>query len=121
MEKLPLTKEELDKLEENLSRESFEFYKRQFDQQLEMFPETTKLIDCQHELVFSMTVNVLEQDQEGKNLGSSEIRTNTYHIPVPSGNNYQEYIGTFMQHFEKSMITAADITDKQLSESNNNE
>lgn len=121
MEKLPLTKNELDSLKKNLPEDSFEFYKRQFDQQLELFPETTKLVDCKHELVFSMSVNVLEQDDEGKSLAASEIRTNTYHIPVPSDVDHKEYISAFMQHFENAMITAADNTNLQSPENKTNE
>lgn len=121
MEQKNLTKEELDRLEQNLPKDSFEFYKRQFDQQLEMFPETTKLIDCQHEIVFSMNINALEQDADGRSVGSAELRTSTYHIPVPSGADYKEYIDAFMQHFEKAMITAADNTDNELLKKEENE
>ena len=120
MEKLPLTKDELDKLKSILPKDSFDFYERNFSNQLNLFPETTKLIDCPIELSLNVSVNVLEQDAEGRNLGTIGVRDYTYHMPVPSGHNYEDYIRTFLDHFERAMITASDQVKPQLAEAEKN-
>jgi hypothetical protein len=114
----PLTKEQLDKLESVLSKEKFDFLKQQFENQLNLFPEETKLIDCPHEIVFGLNINVLEQNEEGLNIGSKEISSKTYHIPVPTGVHYEDYVNTFVDFFEQAMIHAANQTDKQILDPN---
>ena len=119
MEKQPLTDEELDKLKSLLSEDSYNFYERQFKNQLDLFPEQTKLIDCPLELTLNLSINVLEQDEEGTNIGSAGLSNYTYHIPVPSGEDHQKYIDTFISHFEKAIVTASEQTEKTLTEEKN--
>lgn len=108
-----LTKEQLDKLEEILPKHNFDILKHQFDHQLNFFPEETKLIDCPHEIIFSLGINVLEQDKEGYLVANKEVSTRTYHIPVPSGIKYTKYVKTFTDFFEEAMLTAAEKTEAQ--------
>jgi hypothetical protein len=114
MEASSLTKEQLDKLEEILPKNSFDILKHQFDNQLSFFPEETKLIDCPHEIIFSLGINVLEQDKEGYIVANREVSTKTYHIPVPTGIKYTEYVKTFTDFFEEAMVIAADKTDEKI-------
>ena len=112
MEKQPLTEEELDNLKKILPADSYEFYERQFSNQLDMFPEHTKLIDCPLELTFNLSINILEQDTEGRNIGSAGLSNYTYHIPVPTGQDHQQYIQTFISHFEQAMLQASDKAEQ---------
>ena len=116
MEPSKLTKEQLDKLEEILPKNSFDILKHQFDNHLSFFPEETKLIDCPHEIIFSLGINVLEQDKEGYVVANREVSTKTYHIPVPTGIKYIEYVKTFTDFFEEAMVTAANKTDEKINE-----
>lgn len=115
MEKQPLTEEELDRLKKSLPPDSYAFYERQFSNQLNMFPEYTKLVDCPVELTFNLSINALEQDSEGHNVGSVGLSNHTYHIPVPTGQNYEKYIDTFIKHFEQAIMTASDKAEEELS------
>jgi hypothetical protein len=116
MERDPLTEKELDRLKEILPESSFEFYQEQFGNQLNLFPEATKLIDCPLELSINVTISVLEQDSEGKNIGSHGLKDYTYHMPVPTGQDHEEYIVSFLEHLEKSMIEANTAAEKVKNE-----
>jgi hypothetical protein len=91
-------------LEKILSKEEVDEIKNRFENQLNFFPEETKLISCPHEIVFSITANVLEENEDGHTVGSKELTTRTYHMPVPSDKDYHEFIDVFMEFFEKTMI-----------------
>jgi|APCry1669188879_1035177.scaffolds.fasta_scaffold37010_2 hypothetical protein len=114
MEKQQLTEEELDRLKKSLSPESYAFYERQFGNQLGMFPEYTKLVDCPVELTFNLSINALEQDSEGHNIGSVGLSNYTFHIPVPTGHNHEKYIETFLNHFEQAIMKASDKTEEEI-------
>lgn len=123
MDKQPLSEEELNKLKEILPKDSFEFYERQFNNQLNLFPEAAKLIDCPVELSFNIAVKVLEQDSDGRNIGVLGLSDFTYHIPVPSGVDHNVYVRAFLKHFEDTIVVVSDKTDVELSlnKDNNNE
>lgn len=105
-EKIQLPEEVMANLEELLPSDDLEFVKRRFDTQLNCFPEDTKLISCPHEIIFTITANVLAENKEGQTVDSVELLTNTYHMPVPEGKDYNEFMESFMSFFEKSMIDA---------------
>lgn len=63
-----------------------------------------KLIDCAHEIVFSVEANILEQNEKHENTKSVMIHRTTFHMPVPESHDPQEYMKTFMQHFEECLI-----------------
>jgi hypothetical protein len=93
----------LDNLEKILEKDEFEEIKQRFETQLNLFPESTKLISCAHEIVFSVTANVLEENKEGQNVGSVELLSQTYHMPVPENKHYIDFVNAFMEFFEKTM------------------
>lgn len=67
-----------------------------------------KLIDCQHEIIFKITANVLEQNDNGELTSSKEICGKNYHIPVPSGAPYKEYMDSFFTFLENCLLESAD-------------
>ncbi len=80
-----------------------------------------KLLPCEHEIVFSITANVLELEEAEKQpqnddapinkdkvtTRSKEICTKNYHIPVPADKDYNVYMTAFFQFLEESLINAA--------------
>lgn len=120
-QKIPLNEEILSNLEDFLPTDDLDFIKQRFDTQLNCFPEDTKLIACPHEIVFTITANVLAEDKEGQTVDSVELSTRTYHMPVPADKDYSHFMESFMSFFEKAMIdshqqatqTAQDNTNKE--------
>lgn len=105
-EKIPLNEEIVSNLEDLLSSDDLELIKNRFDTQLNCFPEDTKLISCAHEIVFTITANVLAENKEGQTLDSVELLTNTYHMPVPEKQDYNKFLEAFLSFFEQAMIDA---------------
>jgi hypothetical protein len=102
----------LDNLEKILDKDEFEEIKHRFETQLNLFPESTKLISCAHEIVFAVTANVLEENKEGQNVGSVELLSQTYHMPVPQDKHYIDFVNAFMEFFEKTMETSYNEANK---------
>lgn len=67
-----------------------------------------KLIECQHEIIFKITANVLQQNDDGELTSSKEICHKNYHIPVPSGSPYKEYMDSFFTFLENCLLESAD-------------
>ena len=70
-----------------------------------------KLIDCAHEIVFSINAHVLAQNEKGELTGTKEICVKNYHIPVPIDKDYNSYMKTFFDYLEKKIIDALIIED----------
>lgn len=80
-----------------------------------------KLIDCPHEIVFSITANVLSQNEKGELIDTKEILEQNYHIPVPIDKDYQNYMAVFFKYLEDKMIDAinhSNINSKEKKEEN---
>ena len=63
-----------------------------------------KLIDCAHEIVFTINAHVLSQNEKGELVSSREICVKNYHIPVPIDKDYNNYMTTFFEYLEKKII-----------------
>jgi hypothetical protein len=114
----------LDTLKNILSPEQYEIIQdRVFEGESSFFPEDTKLIDCPHEIVFSITANVLEQNEEGQTIGSKELCVRTYHIPIPAEKDYKEYMDAFFGFFEKTLQASVEQAEQTptISQDTNNE
>jgi hypothetical protein len=110
----------LSQLKDKLPQKEYDTLKDYvFETQANLFPENTKLISCQHEIVFSINANVLEENEEGEPVGSKEMCVRTYHIPVPEGLDYQEYLNSFFKFFEDLLLQTLDRSKPK--EANNNE
>ena len=62
-----------------------------------------KLIDCPHEIVFTVNANVLAQNEKGEHISTEEICVKNYHIPVPIDQDYHVFMSGFFQHIERSI------------------
>lgn len=67
-----------------------------------------KLIACPHEIVFNITANVLEENDKAELIGSKEICSKKYHIPVPIDKDYHIFMTAFFQHLESCLESSAD-------------
>ena len=67
-----------------------------------------KLIQCTHEIVFTVTARVLEENLKGEIIGEKEVSIKTYHIPVPIDKDYNNYMSTFFKYLEDKMIETID-------------
>lgn len=63
-----------------------------------------KLIDCAHEIVFSISAHVLDQNEKGELTGSRELCIKNYHIPVPIDKDYNNYMKTFFNYLEERIL-----------------
>lgn len=75
-----------------------------------------KLIDCKHEIVIVLTAHVLTQDDFGQVDGTREICKHNYHVPVPAGKDYHEYLEGFFNHLRQCISTSANHSEDILSE-----
>lgn len=86
-------------------------YKRQFenptaDEKIE------KLIDCPHEIIFTINAKVLAQNEKGELIDTREISVKNYHIPVPIDKDYKNYMAIFFKYLEDRMVDAVDYSNK---------
>ena len=81
-----------------------------------LFEDQTKLIDCAKEVVFTVTANVLSQNEQGEYIGSNEICKKNYHIPVPPEKDYHVFMDSFFQFLEGCLSSSA----KQAYQKENN-
>jgi hypothetical protein len=75
-----------------------------------------KLIQCTHEIVFTVTARVLEENLKGEIVGEKEVSIKTYHIPVPIDKDYKNYMTTFFKYLEDKMIETIDHSNETSKE-----
>lgn len=71
------------------------------------YTEQKKLTDSPHEIIFDVTALVLEENEKGETVGTKEICTKKYHIPVPINKDYDVFMKTFFSHIEECLLSAA--------------
>lgn len=66
------------------------------------------LTSSENEIVIDLNINLLSRNQTDIESipENKQIYNNNYWIPVPSGDNPEEYILAFIKHFELSMSNA---------------
>lgn len=75
-----------------------------------------KLIKCPHEIIFTVTARVMEENLKGETIGEKEISIKTFHIPVPIDKDYKSYMSTFFNYLENKMIETIDHSNKEAKE-----
>lgn len=71
-----------------------------------------KLISCRHEIVFDITANVLQENEEGEVIGTTKICRKNYHIPVPADKDYDEYMVAFFDYLENCIANTASTVNQ---------
>lgn len=78
-------------------------------QELSDYYSDIKLTNSPHEIVFDITASVFEENLKGELIGTKEICTKKFHIPVPVDKEYQLFMTTFFTHLEKCILTSTQI------------
>ena len=71
---------------------------------------TKKLTNSPHEIVFDITASVFEENLKGELVGTKEICTKKFHIPVPIDKDYEIFMTTFFNHLEKCILTSTQVS-----------
>lgn len=107
--------------EKNNILEALEAIKKQFSgPELSEYlaKDNAKLIECRHEIIISVMASVLEEDEMGNTVGAKEVSKQNYHIPVPSNQDYNEYLKGFFDFLEGCLSSSAEKME-QKKENNN--
>lgn len=75
-----------------------------------------KLLRCQHEIVFTVTARVFEENLKGEIIREKDVSIRTFHIPVPIDKNYKDYMKTFFKYLENKMVEAIDHSNTNSKE-----
>ena len=78
-------------------------------QEIADYNSTTKLTNSPHEIVFDITASVFEENLKGELIGTKEICTKKFHIPVPIDKEYELFMKTFFTHIEKCILASTQV------------
>jgi hypothetical protein len=84
--------------------------------ELDRLLQPQKLVECRHEIVFNITANVMEEDDEGTVIGTVNICRKDYHIPVPANKDYNVYMSAFFKYLEECIANSAKICNENSQE-----
>lgn len=79
----------------------------------EIFEDQTKLTTAPHEILIKVNANVLEQNEKGEYVGSKGMFEQNYHIPVPTGAIYGDYVDSFFSFIKEAIIDTINKTDNK--------
>jgi hypothetical protein len=102
-EEVDVYKQQIDSLKD-LKQEDLSEYNYIFDDPNNISKQT----DAQYEIYINLTANILKKIDDNKYPEINTVCTNSYHIPVPSGENHNTYIKNFFEYVEKCMISSAE-------------
>lgn len=107
---------------QNLSKEDLEriLLSKQISDNPTSGEDLKKLLDCPHEIVFTVNAHVLTQNEKGETTGTKEIYVKNYHIPVPIDKDYTDYMKTFFHYLETKIIESIKDTNKDSKDKEEN-
>jgi hypothetical protein len=79
----------------------------------EIFEDQAKLTTAPHEILIKVNANVLEQNEKGEYVGSKGMFEQNYHIPVPTGVVYGDYVDSFFGFIKEAIIDTINKTDNR--------
>jgi hypothetical protein len=91
----------------------------QIDDNGDFNDQPQKLLDCPHEIIFSVNATVMSQNEKGEHVGTKQICTKNYHIPVPIGKDYDTFMQIFFNHIEKSLESSYQQTELEIGDKDN--
>lgn len=80
----------------------------------EIFEDQKKLTEAPHEIVVKINANVLEQNEKGEYIGSKGMFEQNYHIPVPTGVLYKNYVDSFFEFVKKALVDTIENTENKI-------
>jgi len=93
-----------DAIEHTVAKESYTEFQELID-----YNSTTKLTNSPHEIVFDITASVFEENSKGELVGTKEICTKKFHIPVPIDKEYELFMKTFFTHLEQCILASTQV------------
>lgn len=106
-EEIELFKKQIEDLDQTKAIDLSE-YKYIFDDPNQVKKQT----DAKYEIYINLTANILENIEGSDFPESKHIASNNYFIPVPSGQDYQEYLSSFCNYLENCMSSSAEQSTK---------
>lgn len=91
-------------------REILDIPSSQYD---EIFKDQQKLTTAPHEILIKINANVLEQNEKGEYTGSKGMFEQNYHIPVPTGTLYANYVDAFFGFVKQALIDTINKTETE--------
>jgi hypothetical protein len=76
------------------------------------FDNNKKLIKCPHEIVFSINASVLMENEKGELVGTREVCSKNFHIPVPIDKDYEIFMKTFFDYIEGCLTNGIQESSK---------
>lgn len=73
-----------------------------------------KLIECPHEILFTVIGHAMQQNNKGELINTTELCKKHFHIPVPIDQDYKLYMNTFFEYLENNIIKTIDDTNKKV-------
>ena len=89
-------------LEKQISQE--QSAKPQYQELADLASGPQKVATTPHEIVFDITATVLSENEKGEAVGTKEIMTKKFHIPVPIDKEYNKFMGVFFGHLEEALL-----------------
>jgi hypothetical protein len=86
----------------------------------EIFEDQSKLTTATHEILIKVNANVLEQNEKGEYVGSKGMFEQNYHIPVPTGVLYGDYVDSFFAFIKEAIIDTINKTDDKTQDTKDN-
>lgn len=86
----------------------------------EIFEDQSKLTTAPHEILIKVNANVLEQNEKGEYVGSKGMFEQNYHIPVPTGVLYGDYVDSFFAFIKEAIIDTINKTDDKTQDTKDN-
>ena len=86
--------------------------RKEFLEYEELDTSPKKLIDCPHEIVFTVESNILEQNEKHENVSSTFLHKRTFHMEVPPKEDPKKYMDGFLQHFEQCLLNTIEEKDE---------
>lgn len=110
----------IDKLKdiESMTEDQFKTWIRNEDLEVPESENIKKLIDCQHEIIFSIIANVLSQNEKGEIVGVKEVCKKNFHIPVPIDKDYKDYMNRFFEYLESNILQTIRETNNDTKDKN---
>ena len=102
-EQINLLKDQINKLDAKIDVD-----RSQFSYIFDDPNKVKKQTDAQYEIYINLTANILENIPGSDFPLSKDLMINNYFIPVPSGNNYVDYISAFVKYIETCIQQSAD-------------
>jgi len=100
---LDFLKKQLEQLNEDHKVDLSE-YKHIFD----ATDKIKKQTDAKYEIYINLTANILENIDGSEFPESKSINSNNYYIPVPSGQDHNQYLKAFFDYIEHCMSASAE-------------